>query len=101
MKTNTTHSGFTIIETLVAIAILMIAIAGPLTVAQKGLTSSIYARDQMIASYLAQDAIEYVKNVRDSDKLAGQGWLSSFDSNSGHDCETFTCTVDTLHDTIR
>lgn len=58
--------GFTIVETLVAIAILMISIAGPLTVAQKGLTASIYARDQSIATFLAQDAMEYLKNSRDN-----------------------------------
>src|ERR1035437_9310157 len=65
-----TSSGFTLVETLVAIAILMIAIAGPLTVAEKGLSASIYARDQLMASYLAQDAMESIKNVVDSNELA-------------------------------
>ena len=54
--------GFTIIETLVAITILMIAIAGPLTIAQKGFIASIYARDQVTASFLAQDMMEAIKN---------------------------------------
>jgi len=63
------NAGFTIIETLVAITILMIAIAGPLTVAEKGLSASIYARDQLIGSYLAQDGMEYIKNVLDTDQL--------------------------------
>src|ERR1035437_7381734 len=62
-------SGFTLVETLVAIAILMIAIAGPLTVAEKGLSASIYARDQLMASYLAQDAMESIKNIVDSNEL--------------------------------
>lgn len=59
------EEGFTIIETLVAITILMIAIAGPMTIAQKGLNASKYARDQTTATYLAQDAIEFVKNRLD------------------------------------
>jgi Tfp pilus assembly protein PilV len=59
LKSLKNNSGFTIVETLVAITILMIAIAGPLTIAQKGLTASTYARDQMIASFLAQDGLEY------------------------------------------
>lgn len=60
------QKGFTIIETLVAITILMISIAGPLTIAQKSLMAAIYAKDQVIASYLAQDLMEDIKNNRDN-----------------------------------
>jgi len=72
-------SGFTLIETLVAIAVLMIAIAGPLTVAEKGLSASIYAKNQTTATYLAQDAMEYVRNIVDTNELnkySGVDWLS-------------------------
>ena len=41
--------GFTIIETLIAILILTTAIAGLLTIAAKGLTTAIEARDQLTA----------------------------------------------------
>ncbi len=75
---NLTHSGrgFTLIETFVAITILMIAILGPLTLATRGLFTAIVARDQLTASYLAQDAVEYIRYKRDSNFLAGSGWLS-------------------------
>lgn len=56
---------FTLVEALVAISILMIAIASPMTLAQKGLSTATLSKDQMIASFLAQDAIEAVKNIRD------------------------------------
>lgn len=59
------NKGFTLLEALVAISILMVAISAPITIAQKGLSSAIYTKSQMIASYLAQDAIEYIKNRRD------------------------------------
>jgi Tfp pilus assembly protein PilV len=58
-------SGFTLLEALMAVSILMVAVVAPITVSQKGLSSAVYAKSQMIASYLAQDAIEYIKNVRD------------------------------------
>ena len=60
-----TKAGFTIVETLVAVAVLMIAIAGPLVVATRGLNSALASKDQMIASYLAQDTLEMIKNTRD------------------------------------
>ena len=58
--------GFTLIETLVAIAILMIAIAGPLVVADKAYRAAIDARNQTIASNLAQETMEYLKNFKDN-----------------------------------
>lgn len=85
--------GFTIIETLVAITVLMIAIAGPLTIAQKGLLASVYARDQMIASFLAQDAMEYARNVRYYNIINDTDWLRGLS-----DCiQTSPCSVDTLN----
>ncbi len=57
--------GFTLIESLVAVSILMVAIVSPMTIAQKGLGSAMFSKDQMTASFLAQDAIEFIKNKRD------------------------------------
>lgn len=78
--------GFTIIETLVAITILMIAIAGPMTIAQKGLRASVQARDQITATYLAQDVMEYMKNLRDKNYTQSSsrwGWMYGLDGNGG------------------
>lgn len=93
------QSGFTIIETLVAITILMVAIVGPLTVAFKGLSAAVYARDQMIGSYLAQDAMEFIKNMRDNNKLSStpRSWLYGLDlclAGSGGTCRVDTQTLD-------
>ena len=62
--------GFSLIETLIAVSILMIAIAGPLSLVQAGLFSSIHQRNQVTATYLAQEALEYVKNVRDTNSYS-------------------------------
>lgn len=87
--------GFTIIETLVAVSILMISIVGPLTISHKGLLAALYARDNIIGSYLAQDLLEYVKNVRDNNKLQGRGWLNIIDVCTGATARD-VCNADTL-----
>jgi hypothetical protein len=58
--------GLTMVETLVAISILTIAVIGPLGIIAQALRTSYYTRDQMTAYYLAQEAIEYVRNLRDN-----------------------------------
>jgi len=59
-----TYRGFTIVETLVAIAILMIAVTGPLVAASRSLNAALYSRDQMIGSFLAQEVMEVIKSQR-------------------------------------
>ncbi len=86
-----TQRGFTLIETLVAISILLLSVGAPLTIASKGLASSFFARDQITAFYLAQDAVEFVRNTRDNNTLSSASWLTGFPSTDG---EAFT--VDTV-----
>lgn len=58
--------GFSLIETLVAITILVFGIIGPLTLAQINLRSFPQIRDRMIAEYLAAEGINAVRNKRDT-----------------------------------
>lgn len=80
MKTNI-QKGFTIIETLVATSILVVAVMGALSAVQSGLSSYIYSKDQIIAFYLAQEAYEQIRNLRDENNLIdpnGTSWLNRF-----------------------
>ncbi len=75
------RAGFTLIETLVAITILVVAVSTPLTLAAQSLFAAYYAKDQVIASHLAQEAIETVRQKRDHnlmqilDDVSGANWL--------------------------
>lgn len=69
--------GFTLPETLLAIAILMIAIVGPISLIGDAIHRSYYAKDQVIAINLAQEGIEAVRKVRDSNLLALLAWDAS------------------------
>lgn len=64
------QAGFTMVETLVAISVLALAVAGPLMAASRALVVTEIARDQLTATYLAQEAIEYVRAMRDNEYLA-------------------------------
>jgi type II secretory pathway pseudopilin PulG len=100
------EAGFTIIESLVAIFILILSITGPMAFTQSGLRAAFVSRDQITAFFLAQDAIEYIKNVRDNNSInilnKNGGPAINWDTGLG-DCvvgsspiETKTgCTIDT------
>ena len=95
-----TPKGFTIVETLVAITILLIALIAPFRAAETSLTSSYTARDELIANSLAQEGLEYVHQIRGSNYLLTRSgtltpWLSGLTGGAFPDCQSpKLCTVD-------
>lgn len=65
----TNKKGFTLVETLVAITVLLLVIIGPITVAQKGVQNANFATERVTATFLAQEAIEAVRKERDDQAL--------------------------------
>lgn len=80
-KVETTYKGFSLIETLIAVSVLMMAVAGPLSIASRGLVSAQFARDQIIAFHLAREATELIRNKRDENILSGQDWFDGMVSS--------------------
>jgi prepilin-type N-terminal cleavage/methylation domain-containing protein len=105
-KKDINNKGFTILETLVAISILVIAITATFTAAQSGLSSATESRDQVRAFYLAQEAIEMVRNTRDSNSLLritapATSWLTGLASQASDPCYFGkSCTVDAVTKTF-
>ena len=97
MHISIDKKGFTLVETLVAISILVIVILGPMTIAQKGVQNSYFANDEITAVFLAQEAIEAVRQLRDENaldaykinptnppnKIITSSWLSSLNCTIG------------------
>lgn len=101
-QSKTKENGFTLVETLVAIAILLVIIVGPMSIAQKGIQNAFFAREQLTAVFLAQEAIEGVRELRDNNAIDAydstafiddtRNWLSI--SNIPMACRTGGCAYD-------
>jgi len=59
-------SGFTIIEALVAIFILTISISSMLGVTASSISFAKYADNEIVSNYLLQEAVDYIRNDRDT-----------------------------------
>src|SRR3989344_5287897 len=60
------NKGFTLVETLVALSIFSVSILGLLVALSQGLADTGYAKKKVAAAYLAQEGIEYIRNMRDT-----------------------------------
>lgn len=69
------RGGFTMVETLVAVSIFSISLLGIMSVLANGISDTNAAKRKMIAAYLAQEGIEYIRNKRDTQALS-TSWLA-------------------------
>ena len=58
--------GFTLVEALVAVSIILVGVTAAFGTAQLGLSSTSAVRNRITATFLAQEALEGVKNIKDS-----------------------------------
>lgn len=93
--------GFTLLETLVAIAIMMVAIGSAFGLAPEGLVGARFVRNQTTATYLAQEGLELLRNMRDNAMFfaPNQGdplnWLSAVS-----DCIDRDCLIDAVDENL-
>lgn len=91
------NAGFTLLETLVGVSILILAITATFTAAQSGLSSSIESRDQITAFFLAQEAVEMIRNIRDENSIQNINWLTGVAAVVNDPCYFGqSCTVDAV-----
>src|SRR3989338_5063055 len=86
--------GFTIIESIVALTIIIAAVIGPFMLISRGILSSKSAKNRLVAANLAQEEIEMIRYFRDSNVLAScvgpDG--ADFDENPDPDWRAITDT---------
>lgn len=70
MNHTSRTSGFTLVEVLVALAVLSLSILATFTAVSNSLRATNFAEDQIIAYYLADEALEYIRNWRDNNAIS-------------------------------
>ncbi len=94
------HKGFTLIEVLVAIFIITVGAGGALALIQKTLSFTSNAALQLEASYLAQEGMEIVRNIRDTNFVKiHKGVEGSIWTNGLEGCEA-GCQADYTQDSL-
>jgi len=75
-------NGYSIIEALIAIAILLVGIIGSFILVIRSLNMSSLIIDNLTASFLAQQGIETIINQRDNNWINNQNWLNGISSST-------------------
>ena len=65
MYSRQLQSGFSLVEMLVAVSVLLIIIVGPMTMTSRVAKSSSFATEQVQAFFLAQEGLELAEKLRD------------------------------------
>ncbi len=84
---NKNKQGLTLIETLIAISILLMSAVMPMTIYSNSIVNARYASEQITATYLAQEAVELVKYMVDTRFNQGSSWFGNSSSPELPNCD--------------
>ena len=90
--------GFTLVEVLIAFAILLVSVSIPVGIVSSEVARNQLNRESIIARYLAQEAIEIIREERDNvflnvgrGAVSEQDWLSPFSRCVGTSSTDVAC----------
>lgn len=86
IKLNKSGAGFTLVETLIAVTIIIVGLVGAVSLITYAISTSSFVRGKLISSQLAQEGVEVVRNMRDNNWMAGKtatdNWHYGLDSGT-------------------
>lgn len=68
------NKAFTLIEVVVAIFLITVGTVGAFTLIQRTIAFTAVSSSQLVASYLSQEGMEIIRNIRDTNYLEGSAW---------------------------
>lgn len=74
MSLNKKNKGFTLVETLVALAVVSTALMGVSTLIISNIFNARAVQQNLVAGNLAQEGLEVVRAIRDNDWLSGNNF---------------------------
>ena len=77
---NHHQKGFSLLELLAAVFVLSIALVAIMNLIPRIFFYNDFISNKLIASYLSQEGIELVRNIRDTNWINGQPWDEGIDS---------------------
>ena len=99
-KNKTINEGFTLIEALVSIALILIAVIGPLSLTFNALTAIRENKNRVVASYLAEEIVEGFRNYRDNFALSCSALNINYDYVSQQISSMYCGSDDNLADSV-
>lgn len=76
------RKGFTMVEVLIAVFVITIGVVGSYIILQQIFANTFVSSSRLTAAYLAKEGFEIVRNVRDSNWVAGNDWDTNLIKNS-------------------
>lgn len=71
--------GFTLLEMMIAVFVILVGILGVMSLLQRIIFSSSITSSRLTAAYLAQEGAEIVRNIRDTNWLEARTAVNSWD----------------------
>ncbi len=95
INTYQNNRAFTLIETMIAIFILVLMVNASLVVITQSLFAARYVKNEIVSNYLIQEAIDYIRNDRDTiafqQKDLPQGGWQNFKNKYGSSTNNTVC----------
>ena len=82
---NSKQEGFSIIEVLFALSILAIGVVGLSSLLIQNIQIQNYTKNKLIASMLAQEGVELLRNIRDQNWIDDNDWREGTVSGGADD----------------
>ena len=73
-RLNKSNKGFTLLETIVAVAVIMVGLIAALVLINSSLFYVSLIKDRLIAANLNSEGLEVARNIRDNNWLNGRNW---------------------------
>ncbi len=74
MQIRKKDSGFTLVESMIAVGLIVTGVVGVLTLVSRSIGFNGLAFNRLVAANLAQEGIEVVRNIRDTNWISGLTW---------------------------